>query len=304
MLKRDEVNRSSHIRDLDRTLTEVASKKLIFTVTAGRTGTRYVAELFKTLDGVCAIHEDEPSFSHVMRPSQGHPDLAERWVLGQLLPHIAATRHPVYVRTEHLTCKGFLEPLLALGLRPAILLLRRSPRRVARSYLDKDTVPGRTSLGVTYMLHPTDPGVLPLPEYQRFSDYQLCFWYALEIERRQLHYGQLFHEQNLPVEDVTAEELNDLVRWMRCLRTLGLGDRIHGGATALRHMKVTLGAWNMNARKLEEKIDYDREEEEVWTAIARFEPCLRASVESRYTRGLKLRGAMFPLVASVARKLQ
>jgi|SRR5579883_2575742 len=304
MLKRNEVNESSHDRDLEHALNEVASKKLIFTVTAGRTGTRYDAELFKTLDGVCAIHEDEPSFSHVMRPAQGHPDLAERWVLGQLLPHIAATPHPVYVRTEHLTCKGFLEPLLALGLRPAILLLRRSPRRIARSYLDKDTVPGRTSLGVTYMLHPTDPDVLPLPHYQRLSDYQLCFWYALEIERRQRHYARLFGDLGLPVEDVTAEELNDLVRWTRCLRTLGLEDRFHGGATALRHLKVTLGAWNMNARKLEERIDYEREEEEVWKAIAHFEPSLRPSVESRYARGPKLRSAILPLVAAVARKLQ
>ena len=304
MLKRNEANQASHIRGLERTLTEVASKKLIFTVTAGRTGTRYVAELFKTLDGVCAIHEDEPSFSHVMRPAQGCPDLAERWVLGQLLPHIAATPHPVYVRTEHLTCKGFLEPLLTLGLRPAIVLLRRSPRRIARSYLDKDTVPGRTSLGVTYMLHPADPDVLPLPDYQNFSDYQLCFWYALEIERRQRHYARLFGDLGLPVEDVTAEELNALVRWARCLTALGLGDRFHGGATALRHLKVTLGAWNMNAGKREERIDFEREEEGVWSAIARFEPALRSSVEGRYARALKLRGTVVPLVAAVARKLQ
>ena len=303
-MKRDVASRSHHFYDFDRTLSKVAAKRLIFTVTAGRTGTRYVAELFKTLDGVCAIHEDEPSFSHVMRPSQGHPDLAERWVTGQLLPHIAAIAEPVYVRTEHLTCKGFLEPLIALDLKPAILLLRRSPRRIARSYLDRDTVPGRTSLGVTYMVHPTDPGVLPLPNYQRFSDYQLCFWYALEIERRQRHYGEMFRELGLAVEDVTAEELNDLGRWVRCLRTLGLGDRIRAGATAFRHSKVTLGAWNMNTRKLDEKIDYEHEEEEVWSAVARCEPTLRSAVENRYARARKMRGVMFPLVAAVARKLQ
>jgi len=298
------VSRSGLSSELGSVRSELAAKKLIFTVTAGRTGTRYVAELFKTLDGVFSVHEDEPSFSHVMRPVQGHPDLAERWVTAQLLPHIAAAPEPVYVRTEHLTCKGFLEPLIDLGLRPSILLLRRSPRRIARSYLDKETVPGRTSLGVTYMLHPTDPGVLPLPRYRDFSDYQLCFWYALEIERRQRHYGRLFREMGLPVADVTAEELNDLTCWTRCLETLGLGDHIDRGSTALRHAKVTLGAWNMNVRKLDEKIDHEREEEEVWAAVTRSEPTLRAAVEARYARGRAKRAIVFPLVAAVARKLQ
>jgi hypothetical protein len=32
--------------------------------------------------------------------------------------------------------------------------------------------------------------VLRLPDWPSFSDYQLCYWYALEIERRQAYYQQ------------------------------------------------------------------------------------------------------------------
>jgi hypothetical protein len=67
---------------------------------------------------------------------------------------------------------------------------------------------------------------------------------------------------------------------------------------------VTLGAWNMNGRKLDTPIDYEREEEAVWSAIARCEPSLRSVVEARYARPLATRAIIFPFVAAIARRLQ
>ena len=72
-------------------------------------------------------------------------------------------------------------------------------------------MPGRGKLGLKYLLHPDDPGVLPLRGWHGLSDYQLCFWYALEIERRQEAYAARLVQAGGRSEDVTAEELPDPV---------------------------------------------------------------------------------------------
>ena len=74
--------------------------------------------------------------------------------------------------------------MLGLGLLPSLILLRREPRLIALSNLERYAIPARTRLGLEWLLQPNDPDVLQLPAWRRMSDYQLCFWYALEMERR------------------------------------------------------------------------------------------------------------------------
>jgi hypothetical protein len=47
-------------------------------------------------------------------------------------------------------------------------------------------VPGRSLRGARYYLSPADPNHLPVPVdvARGWSDYQLCYWYCLEIEAR------------------------------------------------------------------------------------------------------------------------
>lgn len=262
---------------------EIAKKKkLVLTVTAGRSGTRYLKELFATLENAFVTHESEPCFSHVLRQVQTDPKLSRDFVKLLTIPSIAAANTDLYVTTSHLICKGFLEPILEFGLRPGVILLRRSPRRVARSYLEKETVPGRTPLGLKYLLDPSDPDVLPLSGFERLSDYQLCFWYALEIERRQAHYRSFLTELRCPVVDVTADELHRFDTWRDCLQTLGVADRIDPILSRIRHLRVIAGRWNQNPRKLDFEIDYDAAEGTVWDAVHPHEPWLRAEIERRY----------------------
>ena len=162
----------------------VSGKRLIFTVGTGRNGTGYVSHLLHGLPGICCLHEPDPQFYTVLRATQSDPGVAERFLCEQKLPAIRSVREPVYFETSHLACKGFLEPLMAHGVRFDLVILRRDPVLVATSLFLLGTVPARTPLGLQFLLSPADPGVLPLAKWEDLHDWALCYWYCLEIERR------------------------------------------------------------------------------------------------------------------------
>jgi hypothetical protein len=166
-------------------------KRLIFTVTAGRTGTEYLARILECAPGVSSHHEPHPKFSDVMRAAQADPRLALRFLSQLKLPHIASIPTTTYVETSHLFAKGFLEPIVQFGLIPDLILLSRPARDVASSLYLIGAIPGRSTLGSRFLLEPSDPGVVQLRGSDLLHDYQLCFWYVMEMERRQRVYEQL-----------------------------------------------------------------------------------------------------------------
>ncbi|MBX3027409.1 hypothetical protein KF840_21120 [bacterium] len=266
--------------DAARLLAAVRAKTVVLTVTAGRTGTTFLTHLLARCPDTTSLHEPEPSFVPVLRLAQRDPALARRFLLEYKLPFIASVPTRRYVETGHLFCKGFLEPLLALGVAPRAIALRRAPRRVAASLLARRTVPGRGKLGLKYLLHPADPGVLPLPRWQRWSDYQLCFWYALEIENRQRRYRAPVEAAGGAWVDVTAEELGDADRFLAVADALSLLDPA-SDREALRaaHAAVAHVTHNPNPRVVAVP-DAAAQEEAVWTAIG--DAALRHWVTSRY----------------------
>ncbi len=261
-------------------LAALRAKTLVFSVTAGRTGTTFVARLLALCPDTTSLHEPEPSFVRVLRLAQRDADWARRFLLEYKLPFIAARPTRRYVETGHLLCKGFLEAVLALGLVPHIIGLRRAPRRVAISLLSRHTVPGRSKLGLKYLLHPLDPGVLPLPNWTRCSDYQLCFWYALEIERRQRAYRPLIEGAGGRWVDITAEEFHDPARFLATAEILGLLDANTDRAALLAgHEQMAGRTFNPN-RAVATVDDPDEEEAVIWRAVA--SPDLHVAVEERY----------------------
>ncbi len=261
----------------------VREKHLVFTITAGRTGTTYVTRLGELFPDTVSLHEPQPSYVHVLRQIQRRPRLAYDFLLEYKLPFVAAAPASRYVETSHLVGKGFLEPLLDLGIRPSVLLLRRQPRAIARSLLTRRTVPGRGKLGFKYLIHPGDPGVLPLPRWTSYSDYQLCFWYALEMERRQCVYGDLLTSLDCAVADATAEELHDPQRFTAVAGQLGLLDaRVDRETLLRRHAEVSARLYNYNRRPPAVVVTPDLAEEAVWHAVTPAAPWLRAAIEQRY----------------------
>jgi hypothetical protein len=207
---------------VDRLCQELQGKRLVFTVTTGRSGTAYLSHMLSLVPGTSSHHEPMPCFSDVMRDVQGNPRLADRFWVDRKLPAILQTNARIYAETSHVFCKGFLEPLLCLGIVPDLILLKRAHRRVALSLCRLDTVPGRSELGLRWLLSPDDPGVLPLPRWQDLSDYQLCYWYCLEIERRAGIYADLLRERGARVVTTSIAALKTASGFRTLLRQLEL----------------------------------------------------------------------------------
>lgn len=261
-------------------LAAVRAKTLVVSVTAGRTGTTFVARLLALCPDTTSLHEPEPSFVRVLRVAQHDARWARRFLLEYKLPFIASRPSRRYVETGHLLCKGFLDPLLDLGLAPHVIALRRAPRRVATSLLSRRTVPGRGKSGLKYLLHPLDPGVLPLPDWTRHSHYQLCFWYALEIERRQYAYRAPVERAGGRWVDITAEELHDPACFLATTETLGLLDADTDRTALLAGHRQMIGRTFNPSREVVTVADAAAQEEAVWRGVAA--PDLRAAVEARY----------------------
>ncbi len=264
-------------------LEAVRRKTLVVTVSAGRSGTTYLARLLAAFPQTTSLHEAAPHYAFFMRQAQHSRAAARRFLLEYKLPCVAAAPTARYADISHLFCKGFLEPLLELGIVPRVVMLRRDPRLVARSWLTRRVIPGRWKRGLKLHLHPGDPGVLPFARWWRASDYQLCFWYALEMERRQERYAVELARRGLPAIDVTAEELHDPARFLSMAATLGLADAAMDLAPVRRgHAELSARVHNPNRVVAGEDLDLDAEEAAVWDALGAAGAGLRDRIAERY----------------------
>ncbi|QDV82916.1 hypothetical protein [Planctomycetes bacterium TBK1r] len=196
--------------------------RLVFCVTTGRSGTGLLTRQMSRFQGVYSAHEEEPNFVDVMRCSQSDPRKAKEFLIESKLPSIKWTKSSLYFDSSHLFCKGFFEPLVDLGLFPDLIILRRDMRSVAKSLLALGTIPSRSSLGRRYLLQPDDPGVLALGNWEHLSDYQLCYWYCVETERRACLYRKKAQDLGSKVVEIEFEALTSGRSERMLERELGL----------------------------------------------------------------------------------
>ncbi|BBL76595.1 hypothetical protein [Methylomagnum ishizawai] len=186
------------------------SKRLIFTITTGRSGSKYITQVLRA-NGVQAFHEPAPNFVEVMRDAQRDSRLARDFWKYYKLPHIESLKsHPnghTYFESSHMFCKGFVEPLLDLGVIPDILILKRDNRAVALSLLRLETVPDITPLGLKWLLSPNDPHVYKLIPKKPWTPYQLCYWYTLETDRRARYYERYLSGLGAAILKIESKDL-------------------------------------------------------------------------------------------------
>ncbi len=159
---------------------------------------------------VHAEHEPEPSFTNAFRTIAAAPHVAPQFWCEQKLPSIARSNAHIYAETSHLACKGFLESAIELGLRPTLVHLVREYRDTAQSMLALNTIPSRTYNGVRFYLGPNDSVFLPILRgvHEAWHDYQLCYWYCLEIGERARVYAERFKPLDIKVERVELKDLH------------------------------------------------------------------------------------------------
>jgi hypothetical protein len=187
-------------------------KRFIFTVTTGRSGSNFLTEVLACLKDTCSVHEPRPRFDKVMRMTQGYPIVAEEFLAKKKIPAMEKKlkNKSIYAESSHLICKGFLEAWLKIDgvSTPDLICLDRDLRKISRSLLQLGTTPGRTFQGLKYYLAPNDPDNLTLIEdHGSLHDYQVCYWYCLEIEARKKHYKALIEKHGGKCVHTSIDEL-------------------------------------------------------------------------------------------------
>lgn len=193
-------------------------KRTIFCLTSGRSGTAYLAHILQVAKDTLVFHEPEPAFQNVMRTAQTQPAVAATFVRDEKLPFIRSLTANIYVELSHLFAKGFVEHFVNEGLVPDVFILTRPWREVAASMYSLDTIPGRSDRALRYYLSPGDPTVRSPSNWEQLSDYQLCYWYCLETERRQNLYSQLLQGLGAATLKISLKELTTPSGFARVLR--------------------------------------------------------------------------------------
>jgi hypothetical protein len=261
--------------------TQKIDKNIIMCLTTGRSGTNLLEKLLALADDICAVHEPEPAFQHVLGDVRRNPPAAISFVRDRKLPDILARSGAHYAETSHLFGKGFFEAFVALGIPFRLVILNREPRQVAKSLLRLKTVPGRTIRGRGFLLDPSQNGVMKLPDWEKMSDYQLCYWYCLEMERRKSVYTAECRERGILVVEIALEKLKDWNYFQKFCRELGLSLPAEAGT---RHAAITANKVNRKAGYLPRLIlvPFALEERKVWKALGNDGVVLRSAIKARY----------------------
>lgn len=148
--------------------------RIIFCLSTGRCGTMYLANVMDTVPNVCALHEPEPNFVYAHKWSYNK---RLEWLRDKKMPYILGIAQSTYIETSNLVSQGFIEPLIELGIMFDAIVIYRDLRSVAISQWRRGHFPGRSALNQKW-------GLQPDFDYCYLTDYQLCYWHALEKRRR------------------------------------------------------------------------------------------------------------------------
>lgn len=213
----------SDSRKIEDQISQFNDRGAVFTVTAGRTGTDTLRHILKSVPGVDSFHEPQPQYRFIMKRAVRNTAFARDFFLYVKVPAILNMTTKTYAETSHLFCKAFLEPALAVGVRPALVFLKRDLRETALSLLSKSAIPSRTKEGRQYLIAPDDEVYVKLDKFDELSDYQLCYWYCMEIAHRQMIYLKVAEEYGLKICEIETGELSDPKKISDLLGQLQLG---------------------------------------------------------------------------------
>lgn len=258
-------------------------KNIVMCLSAGRSGTALLAKLMSIAVDTHACHEPAPTFQVVTESVRSSAEETLNFVRDVKLPAIHATSPGNYVETSHLFGKGPFDAFMELDVRFRLLILDRNTRDVARSMWRVKAVPGRSAKRAAFVLHPELPGVIGLDGWRGLSDYQLCFWYCLEIERRKIAYEKRCVEAGLSLSRVSVDALRDFGAFAAVCASLGLSlppdaIRLHAETVSVMH-NTKPGARRLPWQRLRE---LDRQEAVVWDRLVGDVGELRGAVLARY----------------------
>jgi hypothetical protein len=189
-------------------------KRLIFCANTGRCGSKWLAEAMRCVPGIASYWETEPNFAWEVRAAQSDPERIRMWWLDEKLPHVLGHIEPVYFETGHYLTAGALHTLFDMGVHFDLIVLLRDVREVALSFWRRDSIPLRKKDKVW----PSDPSVFVPIKYDGLTDYQLVYWWVLEMRARMWDLARKVAERD---GKVVATNLYEVVEWGGFERMVG-----------------------------------------------------------------------------------
>jgi len=170
-------------------------RQFIFVAAPARSGTKYIASLFSALyhdnPSTKAFHEPQPAYAPWIEKVCAGADPKSFWK-DEKLQSIAAQNCRIYFEASHFFLIEFDKALSDLGIHYDLIIHRRPYRDICLSMLRLNDIPGRSKRGLTYYIHPVSSICIHKlgPVWTKLSDYQLIYWYTLEMASRAKRCGE------------------------------------------------------------------------------------------------------------------
>jgi hypothetical protein len=207
---------------------EVADRHLIFSINSGRAGSKYLAQLLGTARDVQSFHEAAPKMSgEFIRMINSEPLAASREKRRVKSEAIAkflrnSPTSVTYAETNHTFIKTFFDVVLDDFRNVDVIILRRDPVLVLKSFIELGYFSPLNPLAYSWMSSPNaTTAALPALEPDAMLDqFDLCIAYLLDIEARTERFQKEY--PNVRQYEVRLEELNEICRVQDIFRRLGL----------------------------------------------------------------------------------
>lgn len=199
-------------------------KNALYTVTSGRSGTKFLAELLRHNLADSLVFHERTGFPHfgVNTPDASHATTfnhvgnvshVQSFWAKKLQRDCGESQHWVVDVSHHLAKAGLIENLSVItpSHRVTIVLLRRDPFKVAWSYINRfDFV----NNGFTWLfsLDSNYPRrIIDSAAFAKQGVFGKSIWYVNEVYARQAYYRRMLKEHdNIKVLDVTLEALSEV----------------------------------------------------------------------------------------------
>jgi len=199
----------------------MTAPKRIFTITAGRTGTAWLADFFDTnLAGYHCVHEPLGVFDfgrtmpdiRIMRAfnEYGNCDAVKEFWAGKFA---VVREHERYAETNHTLCKcGLVENLADSDIADGttLIILRRDRVKQCVSYINREDF-GNITIPWQWYLHPSYKNLIVNPKpFLQMGPLGMPLWYTYEMDARQEYYRQKFGARlnfiEVDLETATTEQ--------------------------------------------------------------------------------------------------
>jgi hypothetical protein len=208
-----------------------AKFKYYFTITAGRTGTAWLADFLGHNLDTPAIHEpleiddfgvEMPNIKIMRSFNDRGNNAVVRKFWAEKLARIA--KRPSYIETNHTLAKcGLVENLAGSPLadESALIVLRRDKVRQCVSYLVRGDF-ANVTLEWLWYLSPQYRNVIVAPgEFMKLGQLGVALWYCYEMEARQTYYLAQFAERMTFIE-ARLEEITKPAGARKLLEQIGI----------------------------------------------------------------------------------